>query len=116
MGLTHAALTASATPLNCAAFRFDTSAGDTAWQCCTANSSATVTPSGVTVAASTTYDLVIDMSNSSQILFYINGILVATATATLPTASETLGPEMTLTTLSTTAVNFSVGTMGLTAY
>jgi hypothetical protein len=111
-------LSGSATPVvNCAGFRFDTGAGDTVFTCYTSDGvSTTASSSGVTVAASSTYDLVIDMSNSSKILFYINGTLVNTATTTLPGASTPLGPEMTITTLTTTAENFSLGTMRLESY
>lgn len=74
-------------------FRFSTGATDTTWKCCTSNAtSTTVLDSGVTVAINTRYDLKIDCTDTANLRFYINGALVATGTATLPTSSTNLGP------------------------
>jgi hypothetical protein len=120
-GLGASALNSAANPttpaVNSAAFRFDTSVPDTTWKCYTSNGTTnTVTSTSVVLAASTTYDLLIDMSNSSQILFYINGALVATVTTNLPGATTTLGPQIQITTLSAAIRDFSVGTMRLESY
>jgi hypothetical protein len=83
----------SATPtVHLIAFRFDTGAGDTNWQCVTDNGSGTptVTDSAIAVAADTTYDLRFECS-ASDVKFYINDVLVATITTTLPTSTQAMG-------------------------
>jgi len=116
-GMAAAALSGSTSPaVNAAAFRFDTGS-DTKWTCFTSNgTTSTATATSVTVAANTTYNFVIDMSNASQVLFYINGSLVATQTATLPTTTTPLGPLSTVTTLTTAAAVMSVGQTRLESY
>jgi hypothetical protein len=116
-GMAASALSGSTSPaVNCAAFRYDTTS-DTKWTAYTSNGTGTTaTATSVSVAANTTYDLAIDMSSASQVLFYINGSLVATQTATLPTTTTPLGPVSTVTTLSSTAAVMSVGQTRLESY
>ena len=116
-GLANAALSASASPLvNSAAIRYDT-ASDTTFKAYTCNgSTSTVTDTGVTVAAGTKYTFFIDMTDPTKILFYIDNNLVATNSTNLPTAASTLGPVMTITNITGTAKDMSVGTMRLESY
>ncbi len=79
--------------IHSAYFRYSTGASDTTWKCCTSNaSSTTVVDSLVTVVADTRYELRIDCTDASNIRFYVNNRLVATGVATLPTATQSLGP------------------------
>lgn len=71
-----------------AAFRFDTST-DTNWTGITKDGTTLhAEDTGVTPAADTTYRWVIDMSDLTQVDFYLNGSLVATSTSNLPTTSN----------------------------
>jgi hypothetical protein len=81
-----------------AAFRFSSVAGDTKWQAVTFNGATqTVADTGVTVTTATRFDLVIDFANfPTNILFYVNGVLKVTATATLPTSTTALQPAIRL--------------------
>jgi len=71
-----------------------TAAGTINWACKTANaSSRTTVTTGVAVNAGQWYKLSIAVaSDNSQALFFIDGILVATITTTLPTVA--LGPNL----------------------
>jgi hypothetical protein len=74
---------------NHAMFRFSTAAGDTNWMCCTKdNTTQTATSSGI--AADTAIHLfAIEFDDvAGNIKFYIDGVLVHTATANLPTAGS----------------------------
>lgn len=75
-----------------AAFRYDTSAGDTHLQCVTKDGTTqTIVDSGITPVVGTRYRLAIDMDyDNSQVLFYIEGVLVATITTHLPAAATAL--------------------------
>lgn len=104
VGLFSANPRASATPAtHHAAFRYDT-AVDTAgqWSTVTDNASAAPTVStGVgAIAADTAYRLRIVCGNTTpDINFYINDVLVATHVAKLPTATQLMGWEVCVTTL-----------------
>lgn len=97
-GLFSATPFGSATPsVHYVAFRYDTGADGTAkWRCVSDNASGspTVTDSGVTIAASTRYSLRIEVVSTSSVKFYIDDVLVATHTTTLPTSTQSLGFEM----------------------
>lgn len=87
-----------------AMFRFSTGAGDTNWQACTGNGTASCTDTGTTVAGSTIYKLTIDYSTAGSVLFYINDVLKVTKTTNLPTGvSSSYGPWVSVTTLTTAA-------------
>jgi hypothetical protein len=74
-----------------AGFRFSTVAGDTTWRALTKdNVTLNNQDSGVTVVLSSVYLLEIDASDPTEIVFSINGTVVATATTNLPTAATTL--------------------------
>ena len=86
---------ASATPaVHLAAFRYDTGADGTAfWRCVTDNASGspTVTATTVPVSTSTAYTMRIAMSNATpDVKFYLDNVLVATHTLTLPTSTTVL--------------------------
>lgn len=96
IGLFSGSPDASATPaVHLAAFRYDTSVDGTAfWRTCTDNASAapTVTTTTQSIVAATVYLLRIATRQSDgAILFYINGVLVATHTTKLPTTTQLLG-------------------------
>lgn len=83
-------MSAAADPAgNYAAFRFDTAAGDTNWQCITKDGTTQgVTDSGV---APTTSNALLEIAHTaSSIIFRIDGVVVATRTANLPTAGTNL--------------------------
>lgn len=79
---------ASVLPNNSCVFRYDTAASDTTWKCITKDGSAsTTTDSGVTADTGFhQFDLIFDDSTNTY-TFYIDGVLKATNTSTLPTAS-----------------------------
>lgn len=76
---------------NYAMFRY-ANGTDTTLKCITCdNVTQTIVDSGVTVTANTIYKLTINLDfANSQVLFYINGTLVATITTHLPTAATAL--------------------------
>ena len=86
-----------------ACFRYDTSASDAAWQCCTSDaSSQTVVSSGVSVNTSANQNFAIQCAaGSSDINFYINGALVATIATHLPASSTAMAGILNITTLVT---------------
>lgn len=96
-GLFSATPFGSATPsIHLAAFRYDTGADGTAfWRCVTDNGSGspTVTTTSIAIAVSTKYSLRIECG-ASDIKFYINDVLAATHTTTLPTSTQLLGGEI----------------------
>jgi hypothetical protein len=96
IGLFSAFSFGSATPaIHYAAFRYDTGADGTAfWRCVTDSGTGapTVTTTGVAVATNTRYRFAISMTSTS-VYFYINNLLVATHTATLPGAATNLQME-----------------------
>jgi hypothetical protein len=96
-GLFSATPFGSATPsLHYIAFRYDTGADGTAfWRCVTDNGSGspTVTTTTAAIAVSTRYALRFECS-ASDVKFYIDDVLVATHTTTLPTSTQSLGIEV----------------------
>jgi len=77
-----------------ALFRFSTGAGDTTFQCVRNDNSGggTIVDSGVTVQASTVYELMIRFVTSGKIQWWINGALVLEATTTnMPSTSAAFG-------------------------
>lgn len=109
LGLFSANPMASSSPaIHLAAFRYATDVDGTAfWRCVTNNGvgPATVTATTVAVAADTAYELMIDMSDAANVKFFINGVLVATHTATLPSSTQDLGHNEQLRTLNAVAHN-----------
>jgi len=101
--------------LSGAGFRFSGTGfiGETTWQTQTANGTTqTTTDTGITVATNTRYDLIIDFASyPTNVKFYINGTLVRTETATLPsTATATCGVTQSVNSTGTgTARSFRFG-------
>ncbi len=119
IGLAASNPSGSATPTaNLASFRYDTGAGDTTWKCVSSNASTnTVVDSGVTVATSTTYDMFVDSSDPSKLVYTINGAIVATITTNLPVDNTNIGPNISITNLlAGTARDLSVGTTRIQQY
>lgn len=83
------------------AFRYYTSADGTAfWRAVTMDgASQTVTDTGVAIVLSTVYEFYIDVKSTGSVDFYINGVLVATHTTTLPALTTTMGTGVRVTTL-----------------
>ena len=93
-----------------ACFRYDTGADGTAfWRVVTntASGAGTVTTTTVAFAASTTYLLEIDYSGAAP-KFYIDNVLVATHTTTIPLVDSNLGLSVICYTLSTGARSIAV--------
>jgi hypothetical protein len=86
-------------------FRYDTGVDGTAfWRCVTGSgSNATVTTTTVAVAASTVYNLTIEFTGNTSVQFRINSAVVATHTTNLPSTSQTMGYQVSVTTLTTAA-------------
>lgn len=97
------------TTLHGAYFKFETNASVTQWQACVAAGAApTVVNTGVVVAVNTVYKLRIEFvgtpgSNPTAVRFYINDVLVATITTTLPAATQTVSGHYRVTTLAALA-------------
>jgi hypothetical protein len=111
VGFFSADPSASATPaVHYAAFRFDTSASDANWQFCTATGTATQTCTNTTIAvtASTAYSLWVTCT-STTCLGYVDGVLRATNTTNLPTSTQTMGYNASMTTLSAAARSILFG-------
>jgi hypothetical protein len=105
---TLATMSGSANPAgNYAAFRFDTTASDTTWQCITKDGSTqNVQASGVAPVINTVQTFAIEFNDSgSTVLFYINGSLVATSSSHLPSASTNLRYVLTTECFSSTTSN-----------
>jgi hypothetical protein len=75
--------------LHIAAFRYSTAAGDVNWQAVTGGGAAAVTDTGIAVVADTIYVLKMQV-NITTVFFYINDVLVATRTTSLPTSTTPL--------------------------
>ena len=74
-----------------AAFRYSTGVPDTNWMAVTCDGAAcTYTDTGVAVATSTIVTMRIVFNAATNVKFYLNGTLVATNTANLPTATTAL--------------------------
>lgn len=86
------------TPNKTIAFRYSTAAGDTHLMAYTGDDTggggahATVVDTGVTPAVNTPLLLYIDCSSGSSAKFYIDGVLKATITTTLPSSSTLMLP------------------------
>lgn len=116
MGLFSADPRASATPTaHYAAFRYDTVADGTAfWRAVTDNGSGT--PTVVTTDAPVAGDLVQTLRiklNATQALFYVDDVLKATITTTLPTSTQLLGPGLRVQTLANAQRGFRWGRIAL---
>lgn len=101
------------TALHGCAFRYDTGVDGTAfWRCVTGNNTGadTTTTTSVAVTTSTFYTLRIKCSGSN-VYFYIDGALVATHTATLPTSTQLMGYGARVTALVATAKRIGWGRM-----
>jgi hypothetical protein len=98
------------------AFRRDTGAGDANWQAVTDNGSGTptVTNTSVTVAIdqSERFMIVVD-SAGANVRFYIDEVLVATHTTTLPGATTALGYVSKVRTLEAVAKSFRFSRMSI---
>lgn len=95
--------TPGASGFHAAMFRYSTVPGtpDTTFKAVTSNAVGdTITDTGITVVASTRYRLRIDVADTANIKFYINDVLVATNSATLP--STTTGMSLVSVTSTTT--------------
>jgi hypothetical protein len=93
---------------NTAFFRYSTSASDTNFQCITANGSTqTVTNSSVAADTANHWFAIIANDSVPNYVFYIDGTLVCTVTATLPAAGHNLGATNYVTTLTTAAKSFT---------
>lgn len=75
-------------------FRYSTPAGDTTWQATSADgASDTVADTGVVVAVDTRYVMRIKVVSTTSVEYYIDDVLVATLTTTLPAATTGLRPR-----------------------
>jgi len=74
------------------AIRYSTGVSDTTFKCCVKNGTTMTTyDSGVTVAANTVYDMVIDASIGTEIAFYIQSSFITSITTNLPANTTPLG-------------------------
>lgn len=86
--------------INSAAFRFDTGVPDTNWQFCTSDGTTQAcSDTGVAVSTSTAYSLWV-ICSASDCKGYVNGVLKATRTTNLPTATQTMGYNVSVSSLS----------------
>lgn len=118
IGLFSASPVASGVPnIHALAFRYDTGVDGTAfWRCVTiagTGASANVTTTTVATAINTAYDLYIVPNSTTKVSFYINNVLVAVHTSTLPTSSTLLGYGCQVTTLTTGPHNIRVSRISL---
>ena len=82
---------ATASAAKYAYFRYSTVAGDTVWQAITSNGTTqTVTSTGITPDTNGHTFAVIFNDAAPNITFYIDGVLVATITTTLPPANTNM--------------------------
>jgi len=95
-------------------FRFSTAVPDTNWQACSGDG-ASVACTDTTIAPTTGTNLVleIDCRETTSCRFLINGSLVATRSATLPTSTTQLGQRVLVQTLTTTAKTLGFGRQAL---
>jgi hypothetical protein len=112
IGMFSAAPDASATPaVTYAAFRYDTAADGTAfWRCASDNGSGTpeVTTTAVAVAVDTAYTFRIHC-DGSDVLFYLDGTLVATHSTTIPAATTLMGHRAVVTALAAAVKSLKFG-------
>lgn len=115
-GHTTADLTAVATPTtqHVAAFSYDTGRDGTVfWRTVTCDgAAATVTATSVAFAASTTFNLRIEMNGATNVLFFIDDVLVNTHTTNLPSTAQILGFQMSVTTLTAATRRFEWSRVG----
>lgn len=101
---------ATATPAaDYAAFRYDTSAGDTNFQCkSSGNTGSTVTSTNSGFAADTAFHTfkIVENSSTPSFLFYIDGSLVCTHTTNIPASGTALTVSMGGSTLANVVVSF----------
>ncbi len=119
VGMFSAAPDNNAAPnIHAAAFRYysSTDTGST-WRAVTiagTGASATVTNTNVAVTTATPYEMYIDCTSGVNCKFYINGVLVATNSATLPASGTTLGYGARITTLAASARNLKWSKISIT--
>lgn len=118
VGLFSATPVASGVPnIHALAFRYDTGVDGTAfWRTVSiagTGASANVTTTTVAVAINTAYKLRIVVNTTSKVSFYINNVLVAVHTTTLPTSSTLLGYGCQVTTLTAGPHNIRVSRISL---
>ena len=99
-----------------AAFRFSTTT-DSFWTMVTNDGGVTPTTSASTtgIAADTAYQFDIDLTSSSQAVFYINGVSAGTLTTDLPGSTTYIDPIMHAITKENVAKSILLGTMHLSA-
>lgn len=118
VGLFSASPVASGVPnIHALAFRYDTGVDGTAfWRTVSiagTGASANVTTTTVAVAINTAYKLRIVVVSTSKVMFYINNVLVAVHTTTLPTSSTLLGYGCQVTTLTAGPHNIRVSRISI---
>lgn len=118
VGLFSATPVASGVPnVHALAFRYDTGVDGTAfWRTVSiagTGASANVTTTTIAVAINTAYKLRIVVNTTSKVSFYINNVLVAVHTSTLPTSSTLLGYGCQVTTLTTGPHNIRVSRISI---
>jgi hypothetical protein len=96
--------------LHIAGFRYDTGVDGTAFLRTVTKDGTTINAAASTLAmaADTKYLLRIEL-DASEVRFYSSGTLLATHTANLPTASQTMAPCVTLTNLAASSRSFRYG-------
>lgn len=94
VGCFSASPSASDTPaVHLAGLRYSTGAGDTNFMLCTSDGTTfTSLDSGLVVTALTRYVMVVDMTVSNEVNFYVNQLYEGTLTSNLPGATTLLAP------------------------
>lgn len=91
-----------AASVNGAYFRFDTTASDAHIMCCTSNGT-TINAQSSGLSADTNTHVYYIQITTTNVLFYVDGALVATSTTDLPTASNAAAWQVTASWASATA-------------
>jgi hypothetical protein len=87
-------------------FRYSTSAGDTHFKAVASDGATnTFVDTGITPVIDTRYVFFVDGTNPASIVYYINGVQVATITTTLPSANTPLGLDDSISGLSGNAAD-----------
>ncbi len=112
-GLSSADISGNAGPASTGAYttaagawlRYDTGVDGTVfWRCVTSSgTNATVTTTTAAASANTVYSLAIEFNGATSVRFILNGAVVATHTTNLPSTSQTMGYQVSVTTLTTAA-------------
>ncbi len=91
-------------------FRFDTGLSDTTWQAVSSDgTTASATDTTITVAAATTYALLVDAQISAGTCrYYVDGVLKVSKATNLPTGSTALGIQQSVVTRTNAARTFVV--------